>query len=88
MNTKGFIKWLFMSMGWDYISKLWFPMNLLFILQMIWVWRATLECYWQGKTKELGDKPVPVPLCPPQIPDGLSSAQTLDSAVRGRQLTA
>jgi hypothetical protein len=23
--------------------------------------------YWQGKTKELGEKPVPVPLCPPQI---------------------
>jgi hypothetical protein len=21
-----------------------------------------------GKTKELGEKPVPVPLCPPQIP--------------------
>jgi hypothetical protein len=23
---------------------------------------------WQGKTEELGEKPVPVPLCPPQIP--------------------
>jgi hypothetical protein len=27
----------------------------------------TVERYWQGKTEELGEKPVPVPLCPPQI---------------------
>jgi hypothetical protein len=37
----------------------------------IWVWRTTVEWYWQGKTEELGEKPVPVPLCPPQIPHGL-----------------
>jgi hypothetical protein len=28
----------------------------------------TVEWYWQGKTEGLGEKPVPVPLCPPQIP--------------------
>jgi hypothetical protein len=28
----------------------------------------TVEWYWQGKTEELGDKPVPVPLCSPRIP--------------------
>jgi hypothetical protein len=28
--------------------------------------------YCQGKTEELGEKPVPVPLCPPQIPHGLT----------------
>jgi hypothetical protein len=42
---------------------------------------------WQGKTEELGDKPVPVPLCPPQIPHGLIRARTRASAVRGRRLT-
>jgi hypothetical protein len=43
--------------------------------------------YWQGKTEELGEKPVPVPLCPPQIPHGLTRAWTQASAVRGRRLT-
>jgi hypothetical protein len=50
---------------------------------MIWVWRATVEWYWQGKTEELGEKPVPVPLRPPHIPHGL----TRSSAVRGRRQT-
>ena len=45
---------------------------------------APVEWNWQGKTEVLGEKPVPVPLCPPQIPHGL----TRDSAVRGRRLTA
>jgi hypothetical protein len=53
---------------------------------MIWVWRATAKWYWQGKTEELGEKPVPVPLYPPQIPHGLTRARTLSSAVRGRRL--
>jgi hypothetical protein len=30
--------------------------------------KPTVERYLQGKTEELGEKPVPVPLCPPQIP--------------------
>jgi hypothetical protein len=42
---------------------------------------------WQGKPEELGEKPVPVPLCPPQIPHGLTRARTWASAVRGRRLT-
>jgi hypothetical protein len=54
---------------------------------MIWVWIATVEWYWQGKTEELGEKPVPVPLCPPQIPHGLTRARIRSSAVRGRRLT-
>jgi hypothetical protein len=61
--------------------------SILRIPQMIWVWRATVEWYWQGKTEELGDKPVPVPLCPPQIPHWLIRARTRASAVRGRRLT-
>jgi hypothetical protein len=44
--------------------------------------------YWQQKTEELGEKPVPLPLCPPQIPHGLTRARTRDSAVRGRRLTS
>jgi hypothetical protein len=43
-------------------------------------WRATVEWYWQGKTEELGEKPVPVPLCPPQISHGLTRARTRASA--------
>jgi hypothetical protein len=61
--------------------------SILRIPQMIWVWRATVEWYWQGKTEELGEKPVQEPLCPPQIPHGLTRARTLASAVRGRRLT-
>jgi hypothetical protein len=42
---------------------------------------------WQGKTEELGEKPVPVPLYPPKIPHWLIRARTQASAVRGRRLT-
>jgi hypothetical protein len=31
---------------------------------------APVEWHWQGKPDVLGEKPVPVPLCPPQIPHG------------------
>jgi hypothetical protein len=41
-----------------------------------------------GETEELGEKPVPVPLCPPQIPHGLNRDRTRASAVGGRRLTA
>jgi hypothetical protein len=40
-----------------------------------------------GETEELREKPVPVPLCPPQISHGLTQARTRASAVRGRWLT-
>jgi hypothetical protein len=63
-----------------YVSILRFP-------QMISVWRATVEWYWQGKTEQLGENPVPVPLCPPQIPHGLTRARTQASVVRGSRLT-
>jgi hypothetical protein len=49
--------------------------------------RATVELYWQGKTEEIGEKPVPVPLHPPQITHGLTRARTQASAVRGRRVT-
>jgi hypothetical protein len=41
----------------------------------------------RGKPK-YGGKHVPVPLCPPQIPHGLTRDRTRASAVSGRQLTA
>ena len=48
---------------------------------------APVEWNWQGKTEVLGEKPVPVPLCPPQIPHGLTRDRTRASAVTGRRLT-
>jgi hypothetical protein len=70
-------------------TQAWMPtyVSILRIPQMIWIWRATVEWYWQGKIEELGEKPVPVQLCPPQIPHGLTRARTRASAVRGRRLT-
>jgi hypothetical protein len=45
--------------------------------------------YWStGEIKLTGEKPVPVPLCPPQIPHGLTRDRTWASAVRGWRLTA
>jgi hypothetical protein len=49
---------------------------------------ATVEWNWQVKTEVLREKPVPVPLCPPQIPHGLTQDRTPASAVGGRRLTA
>jgi hypothetical protein len=48
---------------------------------------ALVEWYWQGKTEVLGEKTVPVPLCPPQISHRLTWDRTLASAVSGRRLT-
>jgi hypothetical protein len=49
---------------------------------------APVEWSWQGKIEVLGEKPVPVPLWPPQIRHGLSWDRTQASAVRGRRLIA
>jgi hypothetical protein len=63
------------------MSELRPPAGLLFILQVIWSRSATAEWYWQGKTEYIGEKPVPVPLCTPQIPRGLNVARTRSSVV-------
>jgi hypothetical protein len=42
-----------------------------------------VEWYWHGKAEELIKEPVPLPLCPPQIPQRLTWA----SMVRCRRLT-
>jgi hypothetical protein len=44
-----------------------------------------MENWW---IEILTEKPVPVPLCPPQAPRGLTWDRTRASAVGGRQLTA
>ena len=41
-----------------------------------------------GANNSTGEETVPVPLYPPQIPDGPARDRTLASAVRRRQLTA
>jgi hypothetical protein len=50
----------------------------------VWVWRDTVEWYWQEKTEELGEKPVPVPLCPPHIPHGLTCASASERSATNR----
>jgi len=42
----------------------------------------------KGKTELLGGKPVPMQICPPQIPHRLTRMRTQAYTVRGRQLTA
>jgi hypothetical protein len=49
---------------------------------------APVEWSLQAKTEVLGEKPVPVPLCPTQIPHGLTRDRTRASTVGDRQLTA
>jgi hypothetical protein len=41
-----------------------------------------------GENRQRGEKPVPVPRCPPQTPHELTRDRTRASAVRGRRLTA
>jgi hypothetical protein len=41
-----------------------------------------------GENRQLGEKPVPVLLCPPQTPHGLTRHRTRASAVRGRRLNS
>jgi hypothetical protein len=48
--------------------------------QFFSIFQALLEWNWQGKTEVFGGKPVPVPLCPPQIPHGLTRDLTRTSA--------
>jgi hypothetical protein len=52
-----------------YCATLWCRRLLLFVFPNN---GAPVEWNWQGKTEVLGEKPVPVPLCPPQIPHGLT----------------
>jgi hypothetical protein len=53
----------------------------------IWVQSHGGLILTKEKPKNSGEKPVPMPLCPPQVPHGLTHARTRASAVRGRRLT-
>jgi hypothetical protein len=75
-------------MVWDYVYKLWPPTGLMFIPHMIHKYEAMVEWYWQGKTKEIGEELVPMSLCLPHIPHGLTHGQTQAFVVRGLWLTA
>jgi len=44
--------------------------------------RANVGRYRQGETELLGEKPVTVPLCPPQTSHGLTWDRTWTSVVR------
>jgi hypothetical protein len=39
----------------------------------------------KGETDEHGENPIPMPLCPSQIPHGLARAPTRVSGVKGRR---
>jgi hypothetical protein len=72
-----------MSVGWDDVSELRSPVYCLSPRSM----ESHSGMILTGKTEELGEKPVPVPLSPPQIPHGLTQVQTRSSALKGQQLT-
>jgi hypothetical protein len=52
-----------------YCATLWWRWSVFFVFPSN---GAPVEWNWQGKTEVLGGKPVRVPLCPPQIPHGLT----------------
>ena len=68
-----------------YCTTLWWRWSVFFIFLSN---GAPVEWIYRGKPKYSGEKPVPVPLCPPQIPHGLSRDRTRVSAVRGQRLTS
>jgi hypothetical protein len=82
------VAYLFMSMGWGYVSELRPLTGLLFIPRWYTSKRSHDGMILTGETEELGVKTVQVQLCPPQIPHGLTRAWTRASAVTGRRLTA
>jgi hypothetical protein len=47
-----------------------------------------MKLTWENRSTRGGGEPVPVSLCPPPIPHGLTQDRTRASAVRGRRLTA
>jgi hypothetical protein len=92
VRYKRSIKWtpFLVAMGWDYVSvELRPPTDPLSIPQMIheWIWSSGGTILTR-ETEGLGEKPVSVPLCPPQIPHELTWARTWFSVVRKRRLTA
>ena len=48
-------------------------------------WEVLLQWHWQEKTNTFRGKPVPVPLCPPKIPQGLLWDGIMATTVKGQQ---
>jgi hypothetical protein len=59
-------------MGWDHTSELQQPTSLLFIPQMLFEYGEPHAMILTEKTKELREKPVPVPFFLPKIPHVLT----------------
>jgi hypothetical protein len=79
---------MFMFMRREIVSEMQPPTGLLFVPQMIYEYG---EPWWNNiarKTEEVGDKPVPVPLYPPQVPHELTWVQTRASIMKGQLLPA
>jgi hypothetical protein len=74
----------FLSMWRDYVPDLRPTTSLLLIPAN----DDMVEWYIDRGKRRTRRKPVPVLLCPPQIPHELTQARTRASAVRGRRLTA
>jgi hypothetical protein len=86
---KGLHTFMFLSMRWDYVSEL--QKQRVYFSSPRWCMsmESHSETIWQGKTEELGEKSVPLPLCALQIPHGLlTRVRTRAFMVRGRRLTA
>jgi hypothetical protein len=64
----------FMSRGWDHLWTAASNGHIVHPPDDMWVHSIMVEWYWQGNPEELGEKPVPVPVCSPQVPHGLVSA--------------
>jgi hypothetical protein len=59
-----------------YCATLWWKWRVRLVFFIFSSNGAPVEWNWQGTTEVLGEKPVPVPLCPPQIPHGLTRDRT------------
>jgi hypothetical protein len=77
LQTHRSLKAYYVIQWWRWLFVFVFPCN----------W-SPVEWNWTGKTVLLGEKPVLVSICPPQIPHGLKQDRPWASAVRGRRLTA
>ena len=64
-----------------------YELPLILTVLFFWLWGFCTVWYWQGRTKRLGEKPAPVPLCTSQFPRVPTWVWTIASTVVGRRLT-
>jgi hypothetical protein len=80
MNSKeSFNSWRgkYFDVEWDRVHLAHWLLDLLYLPQMMSV-EQSVE-WVTGETEVLGEKPAPVPLCPPQSPHDLTSATVAGS---------